>query len=229
MKNLVIVGGMLSLWLFVGISLDAKIPRIPEETESPIVVIEPNADLIEYRLEQEELINTDRHWVNRYPRIYDIPMEGKLQHHIKDLCDRHNVDMEIVLAIIETESHYEKDAISKDGSAYGLMQIIVTCHKDRMARLGVTNILDPYQNVEVGIDVLSYLGKTYGTDDIEYLLMCYNMGEGGAKAARGKGVIATKYVKEILEAKEEIAELKFSDDTQASECNQQQRIQATVQ
>ena len=39
--------------------------------------------------------------------------------------------------------------------SFGLMQIQPKWHEDRMRRLGVTDLLDPEQNVRVGADLLS--------------------------------------------------------------------------
>lgn len=223
MKNLIVVS-MFALWAVTGIILCAnpKVEMLPSDT--PIKIVEPDVEALEYKLEQEELENNTNHWVNHYPKLYDIPLSGQVQHHIKDICAEYDVDMELVLAIIQRESEYKADAISADGLAYGLMQIVPICHKERMNRLEVSDILNPYQNVEVGIDTLAYLFERY--NNTNYVLMCYNMGEGRAAKC---GKTETAYTRDIMQIKESIHELKFNDDSQATKCNKQQRIQATIQ
>lgn len=230
MKNL-IVAGMLSLFVATSVLLCVK-----QATQAPIKplkpdggyieIVEPDIERLEYAQEQYELENNTRHWVDLYPLLYDVPLSGQLQHHIQDICTEYDVDMELVLAIIERESQYNADAVSADGLAYGLMQIVTICHKERMERLEVTDILNEYQNVEVGIDTLAYLFNRYGRDNVNYVLMCYNMGEGNAaKCSKTE----TAYTREILEIKEKIHAVKFSDDTQTTKCNKWERVQATVQ
>lgn len=93
------------------------------------------------------------------------------------LCRQNNVDFEKVLAVIETESGYRWDAESS--VAYGYMQIVPVCHYDRMERLGVCDITDPYQNIRTGIDYLAELLKKYG-GDYKKALTAYRWGATGA-------------------------------------------------
>ena len=225
MKNL-IVASMLTFWAVTSAVLcisSTASPDIPIDNGISVQIIEPDTEFIEYKLEQEELESNTNHWVNHYPLLYDIPLSGQVQHHIKDVCKEYDVDMELVLAIIQKESRYDSKAISADGLAYGLMQIVTICHKDRMDKLEVTDILNEYQNVEVGIDILAELLSKYDTN---YALMCYNMGEGRAAKC---GKTETAYTREIMQIKESIHELKFNDDSQATKRNQWKRVQATIQ
>lgn len=217
MKNLIVVG-MIALWAVTGILLctkqDKQVVKLPDTNNHPFIeIVEPDLEYIEYKLEQEELANNTNHWVNLYPKLYDIPLAGQVQHHIKDICAEYDVDMELVLAIIQKESEYDSKAISDDGLAYGLMQIVTVCHKDRMNRLEVSDILNPYQNVEVGIDILAELLSKYDTN---YALMCYNMGEGNAASC---GKTETAYTREIMQIKESIHEQQFHNDTQTTKCD----------
>ena len=104
---------------------------------------------------------------------YPVPLDDDLQKHIARLCREHGISPEIVLAIIGTESRYSADVIGDNGNSYGLMQINQRWHTDRMARLGVDNLLNPYQNVKVGIDFLAELMDRY---DLDGALQYYNSG-----------------------------------------------------
>lgn len=226
MKNLIVIL-MMSLWAVTGVVLcsmqEAQKPvELTCSSNTPVTIVEPNPELLEYKLEQEELENNN-HTLLYIPyegkeKLYDMPLDVDLQYHIKDVCGEYDVDMELVMAIIKVESQCNADVISDDGLAYGLMQIVPICHKERMQRLEVTDVLNPYQNVEIGIDTLGYLFDTY--NDLNYILMCYNMGEGNAQAEWSRGVRETKYTKEILREKDNIAKLKLDDDTQVTDCNQ---------
>ena len=85
--------------------------------------------------------------------------------------------------------------------SFGLMQIQPKWHEDRMRRLGVTDLLDPEQNVRVGADLLSeLLSKEKGT---EWALMAYNGGEAFADRFAAQGSISD-YAARVLEYREEI-------------------------
>lgn len=111
-------------------------------------------------------------------QLYDVPLEPELQEHIAQLCDSYGVDMPLVLAIIGQESNYNADAVGDEGNSLGLMQIQPQHHKQRMDKLGVSDLLDPYQNVTVGIDLLADLiDENNGT---EWAVTAYNAGAGTA-------------------------------------------------
>ena len=123
------------------------------------------------------------------------------------LCEQDGVSYPMVLALIERESKYKYDAIGDDGSSKGYMQVYQKYHQDRMDRLGCDDLLNPYQNIRVGIDFLAELTEKY--EDERLVLMYYNRG-GRNKYGTGaldlweKGVFETDYSREILERKEEI-------------------------
>ena len=67
-----------------------------------------------------------------------------------------------------------------------------------MDKLGVDDLLDPYQNVSVGIDFLAELIKKYD-GNVEKALVAYNMGASGAyKNCFSKGVYSSKYSRAVL-------------------------------
>lgn len=132
--------------------------------------------------------------------LYDVPLSADLQEHIRQLCDDYGVDMPLVLAIIGQESNYQTDAVGDDGNSIGLMQIQPRWHQGRMDRLGVTDLLDPYQNVTVGIDLLADLIDKGGT---RWAIMAYNAGTETADYYITIGTI-TDYAAEVERLREEI-------------------------
>ena len=100
---------------------------------------------------------------------FDVPLSHDLQDHIFSLCDTYGVDPVLVITIIETESNFQPNAVNYNGTCFGLMQVYKNMHLQRMNRLGVTNLYDPYQNVTVGIDLLGELYSSgRGTDWVLY-------------------------------------------------------------
>jgi len=77
------------------------------------------------------------------------------------------------------------------------MQINTINHEWLQEELGITDFLDPYQNVMCGIYIISgHLEKTDG--DIELALMRYNCGATGAKRLWDKGIYHTDYTRKIM-------------------------------
>lgn len=154
--------------------------------------------------------------VIRHP-MYDTPLDEELELYIEDTCDAYCIDPTLVYAIIEKESTYNTDAINYNGSCVGLMQVAPKWHKDRMERLDVANAIEAHNNVLIGVDCLAELFEKY--EDVGLVLMCYNMGENGAKAKWNKGIYTTGYVNKVLAIQERILDAEqFNNDTQVAEC-----------
>lgn len=133
-------------------------------------------------------------------KIYDVPLEPELQLYIKKLCDSYGVDMPLVLAIIGQESNYQYNIIGDDGDSIGLMQVQPQHHQSRMYRLGVTNLLEPKENVTVGIDILAELLRE---QDTEWAVTAYNAGKKAADFNKQVGVIS-EYAESVMTLAEEI-------------------------
>lgn len=110
----------------------------------------------------------------QYRYIEGCPLSEELQEGIFDICERYNVSFELVMAVIERESTFKVDAVGDNGNSIGLMQIQPKWHGELMEELGVTDLSEPLQNVEVGVAILaSYLEAGH---EVYYVLMKYNGG-----------------------------------------------------
>jgi hypothetical protein len=85
---------------------------------------------------------------------------------------RHDVDTDLIHAVIRQESNYDVFAVSVKG-ACGLMQLM----PGTALRFGVKDIFDPAENVEGGVKYLRHLMDRYEGDRIR-ALAAYNAGEG---------------------------------------------------
>lgn len=102
----------------------------------------------------------------------DTP-RGEIRRYIYEICqDYPNVDPLIIEAQVFEESRYISSVVGGGGAWLGLMQISPKWHRDRMERLGVTDLFDPYSNLLVGIDYMSELIDIY--HDKVLALMVYN-------------------------------------------------------
>lgn len=106
--------------------------------------------------------------------FFDVPLPKDVQLHIFAECKKYNIAPAIVIAIIEKESSYRPYIIGDNGESFGYMQIKEKYQKERMERLGVTDLLDPFQNITVGVDILAELISE--NEDVYWVLMAYNGG-----------------------------------------------------
>lgn len=91
----------------------------------------------------------------------------------------HGIDPNLIHAIIETESHYRPQIVSKKG-AQGLMQLMPRTGK----AYGVQDPFDPEDNINGGTRYLKYLLNLYD-GDLKLTLAAYNAGEGNVQKYGG--------------------------------------------
>lgn len=84
----------------------------------------------------------------------------------------HGVPPELVRAVMQVESCFDRHAVSKVG-ARGLMQLM----PETAAELGVRDSFDPAQNIAGGVRYLGMMRKRYA-DDWNLVLAAYNAGPG---------------------------------------------------
>ena len=125
----------------------------------------------------------------------DCAMPEEQQEFTYYLCTGYNIDFSLVMALIQNESSFNPETISKTND-YGYMQINRVNHLWLMETLGITDFTDPYQNIRAGVFVLRKLFERY--QDTGMVLMAYNMGEDGAARLWEKGIYSTDYTEKIL-------------------------------
>ena len=128
------------------------------ETEAPTPIIEEEAVSAEYD-----------------PVRDDIPLDAELQRLLYQATVETGVRYELALAVIWQETDF-RNIVGDGGDSVGYMQVQPRWHSERMERLGVTDLTDPYSNFLVGCD---FLAELYGKYDLNEALTAYNSGTPG--------------------------------------------------
>lgn len=132
---------------------------------------------------------------------YDFPEE--YQDYLWGLCKKYNVEdyYELFIAQIYHESSFDESVISSTND-YGLMQINKCNHSWLSKELDNNNFLDPYNNMEAGVLMMSEYLQKYS--DVHKALVCYNKGE----SAVTNGIYSSSYSKCVIEDMSKLVEIK---------------------
>lgn len=142
-------------------------------------------------------------------KLYPVPLAPELQHYTISVAQQHGVDPALVLATMGQESQYDAGLVS-DTRDWGLMQINEINHPRLERELGITDWLEPRQNILAGVVMLAELQQRY--QDEHQILMAYNMGETGAGRAWARGISSTRYSRAITHAAEHLREVMQDGD-----------------
>lgn len=201
MKHLISSGIVLSIILMLAFS-SINVNIISEEESLGI----------EEKSEAQYLGQVDTLATNTY---YDIPLSHELQDYVREVCEEYDVDMEVMLAIMKTESDFRQDVKSKNniGGNYsvGICQLNnnYTGWFGELTGLGDEfNINNIHHNILGGVLVYKFY-KDYwerqgyeGDELIIHSLNSYNMGIQGFKNYKRKhNIISRSYDKKVLKYK----------------------------
>lgn len=98
---------------------------------------------------------------------------------IKAASDKFGIDEKVIRAVIQQESGFNPNAVSRAGAG-GLMQLMPRT----AAGLGVKNIFDAEENVMAGVKYLRLKLDEFG-GDLKLALAAYNAGSGAVKKHGG--------------------------------------------
>lgn len=110
-----------------------------------------------------------------------------------ELGEQYNICPELIQAMCFKESSFNSRA--ENGGCIGIMQVNPIWHKDRMERLGVTDLYDVRQNMMTGVDYLHELSEEH--EDISIALMTYN-GDSRVKSVESGESAISDYADSIL-------------------------------
>lgn len=146
----------------------------------------------------------------RENRIYYIQDDGyrfdlseEYQDYLWQLCKEYEVTdyYELFIAQMYHESCFDETVVSQTND-YGLMQINKCNHQWLSEKLGNGDFLDPYNNMEAGVLIMSGFLQKYS--DVHKALVCYNRGE----SAVINGTYSTSYSKCVISDMDKLIEIK---------------------
>ena len=138
-------------------------PQEPAETDEIDETVEVQG--------QVEISSVNGINIFKLPEETDIPEE--YQNYCIEIGKQYHICPELLMAMIEQESSGRADIVNSAGDT-GLLQVNPVWHKERMERLGVSDLTDPHSNILVAADYLAELFSE-NDGDIYLVLMKYNM------------------------------------------------------
>lgn len=173
--------------LFIGKTSDSVPDDVSVTQPDDVPVTEPKV-AVEPATEVEAVP------MERDPVRNDVPLDAETQRLLWQACEETGIVYELALAVIWQETDF-RNIKGDGGDSYGYMQVQKKYHSERMERLGVTDLNDPYGNFLVGCDYLAELANR--GRGIEWMLHAYNGGPSYAnELAKAGGV--SQYAKDVL-------------------------------
>lgn len=168
----------------------------PEEASPDVLIYgAPDGKIYEGGFPESYELENDFMFTTEIP----VTFGEDLQEFTYYLSAAYDIDYTLVLAIISKESAFMPDGISSTND-YGLMQINACNHEWLTEELGITDFIDPYENIKAGLFILRGLFEKY--DSTSKVLMAYNMGENGASKLWEQGIFESNYSKDVLQRQE---------------------------
>lgn len=131
-------------------------------------------------------------------KAYHIKLSTQLQIYAYNMCSKYGAPYELFLAMMYVESGFQPNKISSTND-YGLCQINKSNHSYITKQIGVTNFLDPYENIQAGAFFLARYFKSWGKSVSDqatlelHALNSYNRGDGSYKKYLKQGNSATSW------------------------------------
>lgn len=176
-----------------------KLHRVIDETEEPTIkpTKQPKS-IVKTTKTTKQPTKKQSSSSSTSTKLYtNIPLSARFQKYIDGKCKSYGISTNVVMGCIRVESNFQTQIMGDNGKAYGLMQVQKQWHKERMKKVGATNLLDPYDNVAVGIDYLAELYKIYN-GNWHKALMAYNGGHAYCKRRVRAGLVNSPYSRRVM-------------------------------
>ena len=173
-----------------------NVTKKPKATDKPKVTEKPNKKTSTTKSPAKTNSSTSNNITTT--KLYNsIPLSARFQKFIDEKCNNYGLSTNVVMGVIKKESSFNTSIMGDNGEAYGLMQVQKKWHRARMRKLGVTDLLECYNNVSVGIDYLAELYKA-NNGNWHKTLMAYNGGQAYANRR-----VTTYYSRTVMQYAEQ--------------------------
>ena len=124
----------------------------------------------------------------------DVPLTYEEQDYLHTACEEAQIPYALALAMIQQETQF-RNMVGDGGDSEGYMQVQRRWHEDRMERLGVEDLMEPFSNFRVGCDFMAELLAQYPMEDA---LTAYNSGHPGSGRYSRKVMESYEAWKEVV-------------------------------
>lgn len=175
------------MWLIAIFTWCTESPRAAQA--EPLQTVELTWEPIpDYVPPEPVIIET---YVPEFVAYEDVPLPEDMQIFMQQECKELDLSYEFALALMETESSFDPDAVGDGGRSVGYMQIN-QCNWQRMADDYGLDVSDEKENVAAGLRILRELFDQ--NTDPYYVILCYKAGIGnGAKLYEQKKWVGDTY------------------------------------
>lgn len=150
--------------------------------------------------------------VDTSAKIYTaLPLSADMQQYTYAMCKQFGIEdyYETCLAIMWQETHFDPTLVSQTND-YGLMQINQCNLTDLQRELGITDIMQPDQNICSGVYIVSLLAKQF--DNKHEVLMAYNMGPASMLRLIEQGIYSSAYSRSVVSKTQMILQNEYDPD-----------------
>lgn len=124
----------------------------------------------------------------------DIPLDEETQAFLRAACEESGVSYAAAVALCWGETRFQ-NLLGDNGNSIGYLQVQPYWHQERMERLGVTDLWDPFGNFRVGLDYFAELLAKYPIEDA---VTAYKSGSPNGDHTEAEKTVA--YMKELQAA-----------------------------
>ncbi|MDD3206731.1 MAG: lytic transglycosylase domain-containing protein [Lachnospiraceae bacterium] len=160
-----------------------KVFAVAPETEKEVEIVE-----ITRPEESDEAVKKEKILDQEFSPDEELKLSADMQQLTYEICKEYQISFPFVIAIMESESQFDPNAVGDDGHSIGYMQIN-EINWERMATDHALDVNIPEDNIRAGIIMLAELFEDY--DDPYAVIECYKCGESRGMELFNQGIFKT--------------------------------------
>ena len=217
MRYVKAVGIAIFVFLFLnGIQAVSRIENTNAETTESVVIVDAAKQARKLKAENERLraVASIREVLETQAKNATLDEKRELAETIYEACTLYDLDVELVLAVIQVESSFNRNAISNKG-AKGLMQVMpltgwAMSEELQLQGFDTEKLFDSRTNVMLGTYYLKKLLNRY--NNLEHALLAYNAGPTLLDSVlAADGSLPPGYAQKVRSNMQRIAQLHFNE------------------